>query len=247
MNHWPTKYILCILVTGIFCHFSAQGQGHKISGTVLDIKNKKPLVNANVSIIYLKDSISFYTAADSEGHFYTASLVPGRYAVNISYLGYASYKDTVHIDGADVHLGRISLTNNSTTLEEVNITEPVLSVKQKGDTLEFNAEAYKVNPDAAAADLLQKMPGIEIDDRNVKAQGEDVSKVLIDGKPFFSNDPYASLEGLPATIVDKVQVYNEKSEQEQFTGFSEGATTKTINIITDPDKRNGAFGRFSAG
>ncbi|HXS35235.1 MAG TPA: carboxypeptidase-like regulatory domain-containing protein, partial [Flavipsychrobacter sp.] len=247
MNYRLTKYFLGILMIGIFCHLPAQGQNHKIRGTVFDAKSNKPLVNANISITHLTDSISFYIASDSEGHFSTDRLGQGKYSLNISYLGYRSYKDTVHIAITDVNLGRIYLSNSSTTLKEVNITEPVPSVKQKGDTLEFNAEAYKVNPDAAAADLLQKMPGIEIDDRNVKAQGEDVNKVLIDGRPFFGNDPYASLEGLPASIIDKVQVYNEKSEQEQFTGFSEGTTTKTINIITDPDKRNGAFGRFSAG
>jgi hypothetical protein len=132
-------------------------------------------------------------------------------------------------------------------LDEVKIVAKVLAMVQKDDTLEFNAGAYKVNPDADAADLVRKMPSLEISGKNVTAQGESVVKVLVDGKPFFDNDPYASLKNLPAEIIDKVQVYNEKSEQEQFTGFSEGNTSKTINIITKPDKRNGLFGKAYGG
>ena len=118
---------------------------------------------------------------------------------------------------------------------------------QKDDTLEFNAGAFKVNPDADAADLVRKMPTIDISGKTISAQGESVTKIVVDGKPFFGNDPYAALKNLPADVIDKVQVYNEKSDQEQFTGFSEGNTTKTINIITKANKKQGIFGKIYGG
>ncbi len=120
---------------------------------------------------------------------------------------------------------------------------------QKGDTSQFNAGSYKTNPDANAQDLITKMPGVTVDPASgkVQAQGEQVQRILVDGKEFFGNDPDAVLKNIPAEVIDKIQVYDRASDQAQFTGFDDGNQQKTINIVTKPQFRNGQFGRVQAG
>src|SRR5690606_10219043 len=114
-------------------------------------------------------------------------------------------------------------------------------------TTEFHADAFKTTTDADAEALVSKMPGITVQDGKVQAQGEDVKRVLVDGKEFFGDDPNAVLKNVPAEIIEKIQVFDEQSEQAQFTGFDDGNTNKTINIITRMRIREGTFGKFTAG
>src|SRR5205085_12440292 len=117
----------------------------------------------------------------------------------------------------------------------------------KGDTTQYNADAFKTSRDATSEDLVTKMPGITIQDGKVQAQGEDVKKVTVDGRPFFGDDPNSVLKNLPAEVIDKIQVFDKKSDQSQFTGFDDGNNTKTINIVTKPQFRNGTFGKVYGG
>lgn len=237
------KFSLSILLL-FFCA-RAVSQTYSISGTVLDEKN----ISFNSAEIKLtsKDSIKLTTTTDKDGKFLIKQVTPGIYYLTISAHGYENYMDSIHMGKAPLGVGVIHLTPAIHMLDEVKIVDKVAAMVQKDDTVEFNSAAYKVNPDADAADLVRKMPSIEVNGKNVTAQGEGVVKVLVDGMPFFGTDPYGSLTNLPAEIIDKVQVYNEKSDQEQFTGFSEGNTSKTINIITKADKRNGIFGKAYGG
>ena len=120
-------------------------------------------------------------------------------------------------------------------------------VIQQGDTTVYNADAYKVNPDASAEDLIAKMPGIVVDEGNVQAQGENVRRVLVDGQEFFGEDPRTALQTLPAEIIDKIEVFDRMSDQAQFTGFDDGNSEKTINIVTRPGMSNGQFGKLYGG
>jgi len=240
------KHFLILLLYACVCAGNVYGQVHAIQGIVLDVKNSA-LPGANVVIMGNADSVKGGTITDDKGHFSLANLAAGKYQIRISFLGFETHKSNFRIIDANVDIGKIILKEAVNNLDEVKVVEKIIAATQKGDTTEFNANAYKTNPDADAADLVKKMPGVTLEGKAVKAQGESVTKVLIDGKPFFGNDPYGSLRNLPAEVIDKVQVYNEKSDQEQFTGFNEGNTTKTINIITKPDKRNGSFGKLYAG
>lgn len=116
-----------------------------------------------------------------------------------------------------------------------------------GDTTQFNASGFKTNTDASAEDLLTKMPGVQVQDGKVNVQGEEVRRVLVDNKPFFGDDPNTALKNLPAEVIDKIQVFDQMSDQSRFTGFNDGNTTKTLNIITKAGMRNGNFGRAFAG
>ena len=121
-------------------------------------------------------------------------------------------------------------------------------VKQKQDTLEYSANQFKVNPDATGEDLIKKMPGITVDQKgSVTAQGETVQKVTVDGRDFFGDDATATLRNLPSEVIDKIQVFDRLSDQAQLTGFDDGNTTKSINIVTKANMRTGNFGRVFAG
>jgi hypothetical protein len=113
--------------------------------------------------------------------------------------------------------------------------------------VEYNAGAFKTNPDATAEDLVTKMPGITVEQGTVKAHGEDVKKVLVDGQEYFGDDPSLALRNMPAEIIDKIQVFDKLNDQSQFTGFNDGNTDKTMNIVTRQGMNNGQFGKIFAG
>ena len=219
-----------------------------VSGRVTDGKDQSPLIGANVLLIRLPDSVKTGTAADAEGRFQFDNVAPGRYVVDASFVGYQKISQVVAVAGQPVQLGAVALQTGGIQLKGVVVTGAAVQSVQKGDTTQFNAKAFKTNPDANAQDLLTKMPGVTVGaDGKVQAQGENVQRVLVDGKEFFGNDPDAVLKNLPAEMVDKVEVFDQRSEQSRFSGFDDGNTTKTINIVTKAEFRNGTFGRVVAG
>jgi len=147
--------------------------------------------------------------------------------------------------GINMGLGITTLLKASEKMEEIEIKTK--AVEMKGDTAIMNASNYKVNPDASAEDLVRKMPGVTQRNGEIEAQGEKVARVLVDGKPYFGEDPKAALKNVPAESISKIQIYDAQSEQSQFTGFDDGNTTKTMNIITKTGFKNGQFGKFYGG
>lgn len=241
------KSIITLLLLSI-CTIPAFSQtGSKIYGIIKDNLNE-PLTGASVALRNNADSFVAGTAGDIDGNFIINDIPNGSYKLKISYLGYDDYNKTIDVTGTELNLGIVKLEpSKGTTLDEVKIVEKAIAVQQKEDTTQFNAGSYKVNPDATAEDLIRKMPGMDLSTGKPQAQGESVTKVLVDGKPFFGDDPSSSLKNLPAEVIDKIQVYDEKSDQSQFTGFDDGNTSKTINIITKPGRKQGVFGKLYAG
>lgn len=224
-----------------WCGFAQTGT---ILGTIVDAKDNTPLIGAHVLLKNTAASPS--TASDYEGEFQLENVPQGAYQLVISYIGYQDFSREVQVNEGSLNLGSIRL-EEGVELQEVQVVGQVLPVIQLGDTTQFDADAYKTMPDADASDLIEKMPTVVIDNGTVQAQGEDVKKVLVDGKPFFGNDPQAALKNLPAEVIDKIQIFDEKSDQAQFTGFDDGETSKTINIITKPSMRSGQFGKIYGG
>ena len=219
-------------------------QGYSVSGIVLDAQSNEALIGTHVT---LGNAANTWTqTTDDKGSFTFKNVPNGSYELAISYIGYSIKKQDVQVNGQDVNLNSISLAEG-VDLEEVQVVEDVLPVIQKGDTTQFNAQAYKTLPDADASELIEKMPTVVVENGQVQAQGEDVKQVLVDGKPFFGNDPQAALRNLPAEVIDKIQIFDQQSDQAQFTGFDDGETSKTINIITKRNMRNGRFGKVYAG
>ena len=196
------------------------------------------------------DSIIVRSRTESTGFFRLKLALPGKYRLNITAEGYNSYTNNFSFEDSSesYDLRIIYLKNNDTgKLKEVLIVKDAVAVKIKGDTTELSASSYKTNTDANTEDLVTKMPGITTQNGKVQAQGEEVKRVLVDGRPFFGEDPSSTLKNLPAEVVDKIQVFDGKSNLAQATGFDDGNTTKTINIITKMQFRNGSFGKAYAG
>ena len=227
---------------------AAQAQS-PVRGKVLDAKDQSPLIGANVVLTHLPDSVKTGTAVGSDGSFQLDNVAPGRYLLTASFIGYSDQRQalTVPAGGQPVAVGNLALQVGGTVLKTVEVTGQVVQV-QRGDTTSINAKSFKVNPDATAGDLITKMPGIQVDaSGKTQAQGEQVQQVLVDGKPFFGTDPDAVLKNLPADAIDRVEIFDQMSEQSRFSGFNDGNTQKTLNIITKPAFRNGQFGRFVGG
>lgn len=223
-------------------------QGLEVSGTVKDSSDGKALTGANIKLEHLRNpDFSKFGTTDASGRFYFTGLNQGRYILEISFIGYEKYTDTLRLRNENSNLKTIFLKRSAIELGDVTVTGQSIPAIQKEDTIEFSSKSYKTNPDASAEDLVQKIPGITKEDGVIKAQGEEVKKVLVDGRPFFGDDPNAVLRNLPAEVVDRIQVFDQMSEQSQFTGFDDGNASKTINIVTRPERRNGQFGKLYGG
>lgn len=231
------------MLAGLFGY----AQGVPVSGKITD-KAGAPMAGATVVLLNSKDSsVVTGTSAGDDGAFVLSADKKGAYILKAIFMGYRPLFRPVGVGGDPVSLGSLKMESDAKKLSEVVVQATELRAEQKGDTTQFHADAYKTHPDATAEDLVKKMPGVTSDNNGVKVNGEDVKKVLVDGKPFFGDDPNASLKNLPAEIIDKVQVFDKASDQAQFTGFQDGDSQKTINLITKKGRNNGQFGKIYAG
>lgn len=237
------------LFVAVLLLFSLGIRAQSLKGRLVDLNSNRPLRRASVNLTSLKDSMqALNTISDSSGRFEFRNLYPDSFMLRITFVGYDDFKQIVGIRNSLVDLGTLFVPKSIKQLGEVVIVSKVPPVQQKGDTLEYNASQFKVNPDATAEDMVKKLPGVTVDKQGtVTAQGEQVRKVTIDGRDFFGDDATAALRNLPAEIIDKMQVFDRLSDQAQFTGFDDGSTLKALNIVTKANMRNGQFGRIYAG
>ncbi|MEP6673516.1 MAG: TonB-dependent receptor [Ferruginibacter sp.] len=188
------------------------------------------------------------TVSDNNGNFNFSGLVAGNYTVTISSLNYEKVTQNINLQASNKTAIPFAIAKISEVLGEVTVTAKAQAVRQRGDTSEFSASQFKVNPDATAEDMMKKLPGITVDrSGNVTSMGEQVKKVTVDGRDFFGDDATAALKNLPADVIDKIQVFDKLSDQAQLTGFDDGNSVKTINIVTKSGIKNGQFGRIYAG
>ncbi|MCM5663010.1 outer membrane beta-barrel protein [Galbibacter mesophilus] len=213
------------------------------------VKTQDSVMNmSGTNVVLVKtDSKSVQGTSSNRDGSFSLAVNSGTYSVTVTFVGYEDFTSEIKVQNEALNLGEIVLKESALALEEVVVEQKIPPVVQKNDTTQYNALAYKTNPDATAENLLEKMPGIVITDGKLQAQGEDVKKVLIDGKPFFDNDPNAAIKNLPAEVIQKIQLYDEQSELARLTGFDDGEYEKTINIITKPEYREGVFGNATAG
>ncbi|MBC8033420.1 MAG: outer membrane beta-barrel protein [Chitinophagaceae bacterium] len=238
-----------LLTLSIFASLLLTAQTYSVRGILSDEAENRPVSSATVRLVAQNDSTLLYnTVSDNQGSFSFNNLSARIYILYISSVGYDSSRQTVVIASSSRDLGKIALYSAAKTLAGVTVVGAAPPVRQKGDTLEYSASAFKVNRDALAEDIIKKMPGVTVDQTGaVTAQGEAVRKITIDGREFFGDDATAALRNLPAEVIDKVQVFDRVSDQSQFTGFDDGSSAKSINIVTKADMRNGQFGRVYAG
>ena len=240
------RILLSLFLAGILVTTS---KAQSVTGTLQDAAEKTPISNITVQLSSSDSSMtSLTTVSDARGEFIFDQVAAGDYTLTATSVGYETFVKVISVVEGPNNLGIVEVSKGAKTLATVVISGEAPPVKQKNDTLEYAASQYKVNPDATSEDLIKKMPGVTVDKSGtVTAQGETVKKVTVDGRDFFGNDATATLRNLPAEVIDKIQVFDKLSDQAQLTGFDDGNTTKSINIVTKKDMRNGNFGRIFAG
>jgi hypothetical protein len=219
-----------------------------IKGSVSDTLNIVPLPSASVVLFRASDSvIQAFSRTSYDGTFLLHVPAEGKYILRITFPSFADYEDMVNVK-TTTDLGMIPMVSKEHLLKEFVITREFAAIKIKGDTTEYVADSFKVKENANVEELLKRLPGIQVDKNGqITAQGETVQKILVDGEEFFSDDPKVVTQGLQANVVDKVQVYDKKSDQAEFTGIDDGQKTKTINLELKEDKKKGYFGKLDAG
>ena len=224
-------------------------QKASIKGVVTDTSIRKKLEYAVVALINNNDSsLVTFTRSQVDGSFLMEGLHAGNYTLMITAPQAADYIQKVNLqDTTTKNIGNINMTSRVALLQEV-IVLSAAAIRMKGDTLEYKADSFATKQGATLEDLLKRLPGIEVSrDGKIKAQGEDVTTVLVDGDEFFGDDPLLATKYLQAKSVDKVQVFNKKSDQSAFTGIDDGKHTKTINIKLKENSKQGYFGKVSGG
>lgn len=230
----------------LFCSFSAFSQ-FGIKGRLIDSQEKTGVIGAAVRLTSTKDTTkTLGVFTDIEGAFQIKNIENGIYSLQITYIGYQTIRRNLSIQ-KDENLGDIVFQAENKLLKEVIVQGKQVRAEQKGDTVQYNADAYKVNKDASAEELITKIPGITTQNGRVEAQGEAVRRVTVDGQEYFGDDAAAALKNLPAEIISKVEVFDRLSDQAQFSGVNDGNTEKAINIVTKSGKNNGQFGKFYGG
>ncbi len=236
----------------LFAMLPAVAMPQKISlrGMLKDSVNS-PLPSATVLLLNAKDSaLVNFASSGSDGSFKITNVRKQSYILKITYVGFNPHIQLLDLTSTndDFDTGTIFLQAGVDQLDEVMVTAERDPVTIKNDTIEFNAGSFKTRENAVVEDLLKRLPGVEIDnDGNIRAQGEQVRRVTVDGKSFFGTDPKIATKNLPADAIEKVQVFDRKSDQAVFTGIDDGQREKTINLELKEEKRKGAFGNVAAG
>ncbi|MEO9871945.1 outer membrane beta-barrel protein [Ekhidna sp.] len=222
-------------------------QQFNVSGRVLEDGSGESMIGSTVLFVNVKDSLkSAFTSVNTDGSFTVKNLNQAFYQIRIQSLGYRTFRQYIRVT-QDMTINPILLESIATELDEVVVEAEEIAVQKKGDTVLYKAGAYTVNPDATAADLVSKMPGMVVGDGTVESNGESVRQVLVDGKQFFGQDPLLALNTIPAEVVNQIEVFDQQSERARATGFDDGNTIKTMNVVTKEGKRQGEFGRIRAG
>lgn len=242
---------LALLLSLCFCSISFAQNPSGVKGIVADTANFSRLQNATISILNAKDSTLYkFTRAAANGTFAISPMKKGNFILLLTYPNYADYVSPFTLDATTEHIDFkvINMDSKAKLLSEVIVKGQAAAIKIKGDTTEFNAGSYAIQPNDKVEDLLKKFPGLQIDkDGKITAQGKTVTKVLVDGAEFFGDDPTLVTKNLRADMVDKVQLFDKSSDQAAFTGVDDGEKATTLNIKLKEDKKSGYFGKIDLG
>ncbi len=229
------------------CYFSATAQKAVVSGRISDSTEKKDLSFATVSLLRKSDTtLVVFTRTNKEGKFILPKTDTGQYVLYVTYPKFADFMEKLDLQ-TDTELGNVFLTPASKLLNEV-IVRSGQAIRIKGDTTEFIADSFKVKEGATVEDLLKKLPGFTVNSKGeIVAQGKRVDKVLVDGEEFFGDDPTMATQNISSKAVDRVQVFDTKTEQQNLTGITTGNEGKTVNIKLKEDAKKGYFGKLYGG
>jgi hypothetical protein len=227
---------------------AAAQETYDVRGVVADLAGEG-VDGAMIVALALPDSMLTKFALTNGNGSFTLSRVPvGEYLLQITMLGHQTIRRPFSITSADVDAGTISLQVLAVEMEELVVSVDHVPFVNRRDTLDYNALAFVTRPNATVEELLARLPGIEVDsDGTIRAQGEEVQNVLVDGKEFFGSDPTIATRNLPADAIERIQVYDKESDMAEFTGIADGQEERTINLELREDARRGYFGQAVGG
>lgn len=240
------RRILIALLFTVFC--AAAVTAADIKGKVID-ETGEPLIEATVKLLAAKDSAFIKgVTTNVNGRFTISNVKAGKYILQCVYIGYANSDSNLTVGSSNIQLKNIVMRESSIMLKEAVVTAVKTEITVKEDTIEYNAGSYKTQPNAVMEDLLKKLPGVDVDsDGKITAGGKSVTKILVDGKEFFSDDPTVASRNLPVNMVEKLQVVDRKSDLARMTGVDDGEEETVINLTVKKNMKNGWFGNAEAG
>ena len=244
MKKWVLGLLLVAL--GVIPAFAQSGGGKVIvSGRVLDGVDKSPVIQAGVQILSVKDSVVVAgNVTDLDGKF-SLSARPGNYLLKISYIGYKTDFRNLVLDRNRLrtNVGEIPLEVDAVMLDEAVVVAEAPEVIAKADTLVYNSSAYRVPEGSALEELVKKLPGAEVDESGkITINGKEITKIMIDGKEFFADDPNIAMKNLPVNIIDKVRAYDKQSDMARMTGIDDGEEETVLDLSVKPELNKGWIG-----
>ena len=229
----------------------AQQSGVNVTGSVVEQGSDTPIEQATVRLLNVKDSAMVRGVVSARnGSFTLKNVKKGSYLLHITFIGYDPLYQPLQITGKKnpVNVGKLELSDGAIELGEAVVIGKAPEVTVRNDTVEYNADSYKVTEGSVLEDLLKKMPGVEVDSEGkITVNGKEVKKVMVDGKEFFSDDPKVASKNLPAKMIDKLQVLDKKRDMAQMTGFDDGEEETVINLTVKPGMKQGWFGNAYGG
>lgn len=229
----------------------AQQSGVNVTGSVVEQGSDTPIEQATVRLLNVKDSAMVRGVVSARnGSFTLKNVKKESYLLHITFIGYDPLYQPLQITGKKnpVNVGKLELSDGAIELGEAVVIGKAPEVTVRNDTVEYNADSYKVTEGSVLEDLLKKMPGVEVDSEGkITVNGKEVKKVMVDGKEFFSDDPKVASKNLPAKMIDKLQVLDKKSDMAQMTGFDDGEEETVINLTVKPGMKQGWFGNAYGG
>ncbi|HAL54571.1 MAG TPA: hypothetical protein DCP78_20780, partial [Sphingobacterium sp.] len=234
------------LILLLFVIFNSAYAQINIKGRILDKADDKPLTNASIILLNRDSVLRYFNRANEEGKFQVKNIKPGSYIILATYPKFELYSDTIQIADKDLDLHDIKINSQRNVLQEVIVTRR-LPITLKGDTIEYDAASFATEKNAKLEDLLRRLPGFTVTgDGSITAQGKSVQKVFIDGEEFFGYDPKIAIRNVRADAVDKVQLYEKKSEEAELSGIDDGVRIQTVNVVLKEKARKGIFGNMEA-
>ena len=221
-----------------------------LSGTVLDKEDNSPIMQATVQLLSLPDSTMAVGDVTNNNGRFSLSVRPGKYVLKVSYVGYLSHLKEYQLTASKptVNVGKIALSSDAIMLKEAVVTAEAPQVTVSGDTLGYNASAYRTSEGAALEELVKKLPGAEVDDEgNVKINGKEVKKLLVDGKEFFGGDVKTGLQNLPVNMVEKINAYDRQSDNARITGIDDGEEETVLDLTVKKGMNQGWMGNLDGG
>ncbi len=247
------KKVFFVLAMSLLSSVSMFGQNSfDVSGTVVEDATGETVIAATMQLLALPDS-SFVTGTttNAQGEFSFKNVKKGAYMLKISSIGYVTKYVSVDLhtqEKKNVDVGYITMSEDAIQLKGVEVTAHAAKVAVSGDSLVYNAAAYRVPEGSTLEALVKQLPGAKVDkEGNITINGKTVNKILVDGKEFFLNDKEVAMKNIPTEMIDRLKTYDRKSDFSRVTGIDDGEEETVLDLTVKKGMKNGWYGNVNLG